>query len=110
MFWSGQALKLQVLLKCYYARPSRTVRDAINECPFFYVNATVRQTVQKRKNHVFTEICPGLKARLSRTCAIRHRSGLSCRKLVASRRRLSESQASSGGSLEPGVVEPYLTE
>ena len=63
----------------------------------------------KRKNHAGT--MSRFESTAYRTCAIRDRHpGLSCRKLVASLRRLSEIQALSGGSLEPGVVEPYPTE
>ena len=76
----------------------------------FYVNPTqaVRLAAQKSKNHVCTGI---LMSRFERTayhtCAIRdRRAGLSCRKSEAPPLR----DPSSGGSLEPGVLEPYLTE
>ena len=61
--------------------------------------------MEKRKNHAGT--MSRFESTAYRTCAIRDRHpGLSCRKLVASLRRLSEIQALSGGSLNRGSLNP----
>jgi hypothetical protein len=60
-FWSAQALKL----KASSITTLMVQLGMLSTNAHFYVNETVRRTVQKRKNHLCTGICPGSKARLT---------------------------------------------
>ena len=60
-FGSAQALKLKA---SSIIITTLMVQSGMLSMTHFYANATVRRSVQKRKNHLCTGICPGSKARL----------------------------------------------